>query len=109
MAAVTAYGALVKEAAAIGWPLAYRRDLTVHDRAACRRLKPGQRFVWSVRETGTDLYVLGEASVAWARAQRSGQRWYLWTGSELRALRGKEEAVSILEEADVSAGERGAA
>jgi hypothetical protein len=107
MAEIASYRAIRAEAARVGWPVAYRADLTKHDLAACRRLQPGERFVWALRETGTDLYALGRASIAWARAQVQEHRWYLWTGAELRLLGGKAEAVAILEEAEEQIGRAG--
>ena len=39
----------------------YTTDLTVHDRKACRALKPGDMGFWCVRESGTHLCVVSPA------------------------------------------------
>jgi hypothetical protein len=50
------FDAIVAEAERIGWPLQYRRDLYVHDRALLAQLDPSVPFLWIIREGGTHLY-----------------------------------------------------
>ena len=40
-----------------GWPAYYKTDFTEHDVATLNDLKP-RSFIWQVRESGTELYVL---------------------------------------------------
>jgi hypothetical protein len=49
------WDAVLKEAERVGWPLKYRRDLYVHDRATLGMLDPSVPFVWLLREHGTHL------------------------------------------------------
>lgn len=36
----------------------HKRDFTVHDKAVIDRASPGQRFLWCLRRTGTQLFPL---------------------------------------------------
>ena len=37
------------------WPVRYRADLEVYDRQVLHQVPPGTRFLWIVRESGTDF------------------------------------------------------
>ena len=50
----SAYYQLHKEAARVGWPLAYPEDLTRHDHDYLAKYTP-DRFVWVLRANGTHL------------------------------------------------------
>ena len=59
------HAAMRREAARTGWPVIYRTDLEVHDRLDLAAVAEGERCLWLLRETGTDLLPLGRP---WARA-----------------------------------------
>jgi hypothetical protein len=40
-----------------GWPVYYKTDFTEHDVATLNQLMP-REFIWSIRETGTDIFIL---------------------------------------------------
>lgn len=66
-AATPAYTAIAREAVRVGWPMSYRRDLTLWDRRALsdRRaeLETGAPFLWFLRELGTHLvFPAGQAA-----------------------------------------------
>jgi hypothetical protein len=51
------YNVLVTEAAHAEWPVAYKTDLTKHDRQTLLNTDT-QHFIWVLRESGTHLYPL---------------------------------------------------
>jgi hypothetical protein len=105
-----AYDALLAEANRLGRPLVYTSDL-FRDWQATQQNGGRERFVWGLREHGTDLYWLDlpEDGRLWAwdwmrasQACNPTTRWYVWTGSRLievtgavalSVLRSPEEAV----------------
>ena len=105
---MTGYDAIVAQAAALGWPVSFRRDLEVHDRSALEA-RPDDVFIWGVRETGTFLLTRGEM----LRPERSRQnlrsciemcasadvhrdhRVFFWDGRKLWAV-GPDEAGEIV-------------
>jgi len=99
-----AYLAISQEAGAVGWPMHYREDLTVHDRGLCEKTDPSMPFAWILRESGTHLMVIDADP-----ADRSGNtvhglirncfgpgswgdaaRFYKWDGHKLREVENHE-------------------
>lgn len=59
------------------WLGAYRADLTTHDKRSCMAMKPGERWLWLIREDGTHLYPLtGEHDPEWLTFWISGPGGY---------------------------------
>jgi len=54
-ASAPGFAAIVAKAGELGLPLAYHRDLWVHDRNALTDFAPGQDFLWAVGTTGTSI------------------------------------------------------
>lgn len=116
------YDALVAQAAIVGWPLAYRRDLDVHDRQLCERLDEATPFLWVLRDAGTHLWVPGgelaaledvgqvERYLLSLQAAMGPLRLYWWDGRQLCELDSAEEACLLYEDRlrDVRAARRAA-
>ena len=49
------YAAILAEANRVGWPETFRRDVTVHDRAALAKRDPSEPFGWVLSCLGTYL------------------------------------------------------
>jgi hypothetical protein len=64
----TPYQVLKAESRRVGWPRSFVTDLTEHDHKALRTYRP-DRFVWLLRETGTQLYCaqMAEQHREWLR------------------------------------------
>ena len=96
----TDVGAILDEAAKLGWPIHYGTDLE-HDRRWLEaRADSGRQFVWMIRESGT--WIIGDqcgragwthnaACVnAWRRSE-PGARVYLWDGHKLKLRDAKSD------------------
>lgn len=57
---MTPYQMLKKESKSIGWPVAYKTDLTKHDLNLIRKNK-NKRFFWILREHGTHLFIIEDS------------------------------------------------
>lgn len=68
-----AYYALLEMSEKIGWPLHYKTDLTEYDKQTLQDLSP-QKFIWIVREMGTELLTLGPVAYRgqYTEKQRAG-------------------------------------
>ena len=85
-----AYEALLAVAESLGWPRLWKTDLLEHDRRVLCGADPPPQFCWSVRETGTFLY-LGEAGdlwhlLYWELRLMPGSRFFRWDGDWLCEL-----------------------
>jgi hypothetical protein len=100
------YEALLAEAARVGWPQEYRRDVLVHDRNHCARLDPATPFVWVLRTMGSHLFPIGvrdgvghgAAHFAVSCPETFGTercRVYTWDGSRLTEHRTPERAAEV--------------
>lgn len=82
--------ALVAEAARVGWPTSYERDLTQIDRVILQERDPSLPFGWILREMGTHLFfpewrqMRGWSSIAECFGREPGHRFYRWDGRTLR-------------------------
>jgi len=96
------YKAIESEASRLGWPTHWATDLTVHDKAVLARESAPAQFGWSIRRSGTDLYIVGsEWSIDWLNANIKhlmGRTiyYYFYDGSELRSLPA-EELLKVLQ------------
>lgn len=89
--------AMRQEAARLGWPVAFQKDLE-HDAATLRRYCPSE-FGWILYPTGTFL-VWHEQTAAWTDAvirhmvryaHETGKvRWYWWNGQALEEVTPEE-------------------
>lgn len=59
------YLAIAEEAARVGWPAHYRRDLTLHDRDILADRDPSLPFAWILCECGTHIVLPVHAREAW--------------------------------------------
>ena len=89
------YEAILAEAARVGWPTAYRRDLLVHDRNILGRLDPATPFVFVLRDKGTHVFPVKERDGVGHGAShfavscpdtfgRDHCKVYTWDGARLR-------------------------
>jgi hypothetical protein len=101
------WDAILAEAERVGWPVKYRRDLYVHDRAYLNQLDPSIPFVWILREHGTHLndvtYVdgVGHDAVHFAESvprifSSERCRVYTWDGRYLRKHQTPETAADAI-------------
>lgn len=93
-----AINAMRREAARVGWPVAFRKDLQ-HDADTLRRYRPGE-FGWILYPTGTFL-IWHKQSCQWTDAmirhmadyeRQTGRpaRFYWWDGRALKEVSPEE-------------------
>ena len=79
------YRAIKSEAQDKGWPVIYKGDITTHDRQVLAKKTAPERFVWVLRECGTELLRYGQpGALMWAKAvakYHPTARWYTYNGS----------------------------
>lgn len=89
-----AFEAIVTAAESLGLPLAFARDLYLHDRDAIARPDAPERFMWCVGSTGTTIawstlgknYTDADAK-AWARTlSEERPHAFEWNGRTLRKV-----------------------
>jgi hypothetical protein len=101
------WDAIVAEAERVGWPLHYRRDLYVHDRASIAHTSASEPFLWVLRECGTHFcpvsFVDGVGHGASHFAESVPQifgpkvcRLYSWDGRTLREHKTPETAAEAM-------------
>jgi hypothetical protein len=105
------YVAIETEAQRVGWPVAYKRDLYVHDRNALARLPRRVPFVFVLRDNGTHLFPVGERDGVGHDAAhfavscpdcfgRERCRVYTWDGARLRQHATPEDAADAARDLD---------
>lgn len=86
------FDAIIDEAGALGWPAHFSSDL-YRDYQALRGLglwknrAVPERFVWVVRDTGTDLITVETQGQTARLLVERNRRHYVWDGDHLHAVR----------------------
>ncbi len=81
---------MLREAEKVGWPTSYKTDLTQHDRARLIDPDAPERFVWVLREMGTEILDvrMSRNSIAGFRdhyaVDGKDHRYYICSNGELR-------------------------
>lgn len=94
------YRAITRQAKKLGWPAAFRRDLTRWDRRALMARDAAAPFAWAVRECGTHLMFPDRerrygvaAEIARTIDRTLGPtRWFWWDGHALAEITWPEAA-----------------
>lgn len=100
MNTTAAYAAITTVCSTLGLPKAFMSDVYRHDNRTTAE-NPALPFVWTVRESGTNLFTAKKGYWYWfpflKELEESGERIFLWTGERLVASDAKE-ASRFLEE-----------
>lgn len=106
---LSGYRAIVEEAARIGWPTRFTKDLTEIDLEILCSPGAPRCFWWGVRSSGTDLFYRNNLqSVEWALARvelypsSDGQRYYAYTGERLRPIAREQMIVQMVHSLDLA-------
>lgn len=83
-----AYAAITAEADRLSLPKAFMSDVYRHDNKTTAE-NPNLKFVWTIRDTGSNLFCRKASISFWEPflrdLERSGERIYTWNGTTLTA------------------------
>jgi hypothetical protein len=87
--------ALMAASKAIGWPSAYVRDLTFHDKHFLAKRATWLPFGWMLRESGTQLITPergnpAESIAMYLNSFGPNARWYHWDGRSLTEMTNRQ-------------------